>query len=170
MSFVEPSLEQASLGTDIWIYSAEDEEPHYNALPWSPCHYWHCPHVGVFLTASKITNSSLLLWDFFPRQLWMKTVSQAPNLEETITGLRQQKGKINTWSTHFCEKRLWPFKQLQISLKRLGHCRQPETLATACFGKAGGVLRIPRPQKKRHTKNSAWLLNHFFKYQPFLDT
>lgn len=96
---------------DTW---GEDSGNH-NALPWPPCHYCYCPHMGVFLTASKITNSSLMLWDSFPRQLWMKTVSQAANLEKTITGLRQQKGKINTWSTHFCEKWLWPFKQLQMN-------------------------------------------------------
>lgn len=128
--------------------------------------------MAVWLTVSKITNSSLLLWDSFPRQLWMKTVSQAPNLEETITGLRQQKGKINTLSIHFCKKWLWPFSQ-ELQMNQSENTRALQTARDcnrSCFGEAGEVLRIPRPQKKRHPKNSAWLLNHFFKYQPFLDT
>lgn len=167
MSFDEPSLEQASLGTDMEIYWARDEEPHHNVLPWLLCHYWHCPHTGVLLTASKITDSSLLLWDS-PRQSWMKTVSQAPDLEETITGLRQRKGKINTLSNHFCEKWLWPLQQLQMNQPE--NTQALQTDRDCNHSKAGEVLRIPRPQKKRHTKNSAWLLNHFFKYQLFLDT
>lgn len=123
------------------------------------------------LPACQITNSSLFLWDSFPRQWWMKTVSQAPNLEETITGLRQQKGKINTLSTHLCEKWLWPFRQLQMNQPENTQPLQTDRDCNcSCFGEAGEVLRIPRPQKKRHTKNSAWLLNHSFKYQLFLDT
>lgn len=120
-----------------------------HSTPCSPCHYWHCPHTGVLLTASKITNSSLLLWDSFPRQLWTKTVSQAPNLEETVIGLRQQKGKINTLSSHFCQKWLWPFKELQMNQSENTRALQTARDCNhSCSSKAGEVLRIPRPRRK----------------------
>lgn len=127
--------------------------------------------MGGFLTASKIPNSSLLLWDSFPRQLWMKTVSEAPKLEETITGLRQQKGKINTWSPHFWGERLWPFKQLQMTQPEKTQALQTaRDCSHSCpWQSRWGAQGSKTTEEKAH-KKFCWLLKDFFKYQPFLDT
>lgn len=126
--------------------------------------------MGSLLTASKITYSFLLLQDSFPRQLWGKTFLQASTgLWETVRSIA--KGKISTLATHFCGENgfcLSANSTRWISLKTLLQWRQPEIVTAAGLGKQ--VLMIPRPQKKSHTKNSAWPLNLSLKYQPFLVT
>lgn len=137
MSLNEPSLEQANLGTVIKIHWARDEEPHHKCPALVTMSSLALPSYGSLsnsLQKSQIPHccSGIPFLDNYGWKLsqrlptWRKLLQDSDSKREKetpylFTSVRSGFGHSNS--------------SRGISLRTLGHCRQPGNAATAALAK-----------------------------------